>query len=80
MAVNRPDVIREVNVGTGNNHGHKTKEDGICEEVLRLANSQLVSGGLNASRNAFRNHRGRDALKMNFSVGVSIYSANVTSY
>lgn len=49
MAVNRPDVIREVNVGTGNNHGHETKEDGICEEVLRLAISQLVSGGLKAS-------------------------------
>lgn len=80
MAVNRPDVIGEVNVGTGNNHGDETEEDGICEEVLPLAISQLASGGLKASRNALRKHGEKDALKMNFSVGVSIYSANVTSY
>lgn len=37
MAVNRPDVIGKVNVGTGDNHGDETEEDGICQAALPLA-------------------------------------------
>lgn len=72
MAVDGSDMVWKVDIGTGNDHGNQTEENGICR-ARRVSHQPLAT--LGRSRGTEGN-----TLKMNFSVGVSIYTAKVTSY
>jgi hypothetical protein len=75
MAVDRRHVVWKIDVGSGDEKGHEAENEEIWRKCIRAIRREWVKTEASQLRN-----QAEDSLRMNFSVGVSMYKAKVTSY